>query len=62
MVAPHCHTTSEAEANIRSIEHNSAGQGPGPGGKHAGPPTGIESGSQNNTEGNPQKKEGEPLG
>ena len=56
MVAPHCHTTSEAEANIRSIEHNSAGQGPGPAGKKGGPPTGAETGSQKNEAGNSQSK------
>jgi len=60
MVAPHVHTTSEAEANIRDIEHNSAGQGPGPSGKMAGPPTGIETGSQKVEKGNPQNK-GEDL-
>lgn len=48
MVAPHVHTVAEAEANIRSIEHNSAGQGPGPSGKKAGPPTGAATGSEKN--------------
>ena len=61
MVAPHVHTTSEAEANIRSIEHNSAGAGPGPAGKRGGPPTCIETGSQKNTEGNEQSKLGHEL-
>ena len=61
MTAPHCHTTSEAEANIKSIEHNSAGQGPGPAGKKGGPPTGIETGSQKAEAGNSQSKLGHEL-
>lgn len=38
MTAPHFHTTSEAKAAIKKIEHNS-GEGT------SGPPTGIEGGS-----------------
>ena len=38
MTAPHCHTTEEAKANIKRIEHNS-----GRGGE--GAPTGIMGGS-----------------
>ncbi len=48
MTAPHFHTKAEAEGAISSIEHNSGGQGPGPSGKKAGPPTGAETGSQKN--------------
>lgn len=48
MTAPHCHTTEEAKANINSIEHNSSGAGPGPAGKHAGPPQEISGGSASN--------------
>lgn len=43
--APHVHTVEEAKANIGKIEHNSSGEGPGPGGKRGGAPTGIEGGS-----------------
>jgi len=43
MTAPHFHTTSEAKAAIKKIEHN-AGEGT------SGPPTGIMGGSgMNNT-------------
>lgn len=62
MTAPHVHTKAEAEANIRSIEHNSGGLGPGPAGKKSGPPVGIETGSQGNTSGNPQSGLGHELG
>jgi hypothetical protein len=48
MVAPHEHTVDEVKSNIRKIEHNEAGQGPGPSGKHGGPPSGIEGGSAGN--------------
>lgn len=40
MVAPHCHTTAEAKAAIKRIEHNSQGT--------SGPPTGISGGSAGN--------------
>lgn len=43
--APHVHSVEEVHSNIAKIEHNSTGQGPGPSGKHGGPPTGIETGS-----------------
>jgi hypothetical protein len=43
--APHVHSVEEAKANISKVEHNATGQGPGPSGKHGGPPTGIEGGS-----------------
>jgi hypothetical protein len=42
---PHVHSVDEAKANISRIEHNAAGQGPGPSGKRGGPPTGVEGGS-----------------
>lgn len=45
---PHVHSVDEAKANISRIEKNSAGQGPGPSGKHGGAPTGIEGGSGGN--------------
>ncbi len=48
MTAPHFHTTDEAKGGIRDIEHNSAGAGPGPSGKMAGPPTEIGGGSAKN--------------
>lgn len=48
MTAPHCHTVKEAEGNIKAIEHNSSGLGPGPAGKHAGPPKEIKGGSDKN--------------
>lgn len=41
-------TCAETKAAISRIEHNSAGQGAGPSGKKAGPPTGIEGGSGGN--------------
>lgn len=47
-MAPHVHSVEESKANIAKIEHNAAGQGPGPSGKHGGPPTGIEGGSGGN--------------
>ena len=46
--APHVHSVEEVHSNINRIEHNSAGQGPGPSGKHGGAPTGIEGGSGGN--------------
>lgn len=42
---PHVHSVDEAKSNIRSIEHNSSGTGPGPSGKRGGAPTGIDGGS-----------------
>lgn len=48
MTAPHDHTVAEVKGNIASIEHNSAGAGPGPSGKRAGPPTEIGGGSNKN--------------
>jgi hypothetical protein len=39
---PHVHSCEETKANIAKIEHNAAGQGPGPSEKRGGPPTGIE--------------------
>lgn len=40
MVAPHCHTTAEAKAAIKKIEHNTEGT--------SGAPTGIAGGSSSN--------------
>ena len=45
---PHVHSVDEVKSNISKVEHNSAGQGPGPSGKKGGPPTGIEAGSGSN--------------
>lgn len=60
--APHVHSVEETMANIKRIEHNSSGQGPGPSGKMGGAPTGIEAGSGANentggsTDKNPRSK------
>ena len=40
MTAPHFHTTAEAKAAIKKIEHNTEGT--------TGPPTGIAGGSSGN--------------
>ena len=45
---PMTQTCEETKAAISRIEHNSAGQGAGPSGKKAGPPTAIEGGSGSN--------------
>lgn len=46
---PMTQTCEETKAAIARIEHNSAGQGPGPSGKKAGPPSEIAGGSGANT-------------
>jgi hypothetical protein len=43
--APHVHSVDETKSNIRRIEHNASGPGPGPSGKKAGPPMPPSGGS-----------------